>query len=269
MEVVMRRFGRLAFLLAVGFIFLAGCGEEETVNNISPYAVVLGNDAGGYVVLQGENCFSIAWYIHIDYDNIPFGGDAISSDEPALLNLSPGAHHLSVKSNAGVVAYDKYGIPCCKVYMRWEKEIIAETDYASPVTIDCDSALLDSVPWEDDKYEENDSLRVAYDLSGNEDVWLNLIKGFGQQWDDDWYKINVTLATDTLVITCSFPQIFGNIDIELVDTLDSVLSSSISDTDNEFISCIVPSSGIYYIRVYGDNSGNKYNLLWQCMRPPE
>ncbi|MCD6379752.1 PPC domain-containing protein [bacterium] len=266
----MRRFGRLAFLLAIGFVFLSGCGEEEiAVNNISPYAVVLGDEnAGGYVVLQGENCFPIAWYIHVDYDTIPFG-EAISSDEPALLNLSPGEHHLSVKSSAGVVARDRDGKACCKVYMRWEMEIVAETDYAPLVPVDCDSALLDSVPWKDDKYEQNDIPRVAYDLSGSRDVWLELVDGLGQQWDDDWYKIYVTPGDTLVQLTCTFTQIFGNIDIQLVDISENVLSSSSSDSDDEFISYIVPSSGTYYIKVYGADSGNEYDLLWRCMQPTE
>jgi len=270
MEVVMRRFIGLAFLLAVGFIFIGGCGEEEILKDINPYAVVLGDEnAGGYVVLQGINCFPIGLYIHIDYDTLPFGDGVISSDEPALLNLTPGQHHLTVKSNGAIVAKDKDDKPVSKVYLRWEKEIVAEADYAPIVFLYCDSAILDSVPWIDDKYEPNDRRQAAYDLSGDMNRALELINGRGKQWDDDWYKITVDSYELLVEITCDFEDMFGNIDMQLIDISDSVLCTSNSDDDDEFISWIVPSSGIYYIKIYGADSGNDYDLLWKGIQPPD
>ncbi|MDZ7859682.1 MAG: PPC domain-containing protein [Candidatus Krumholzibacteriota bacterium] len=259
---------RRIILLFVGLIFLLGC-EEESVQKIDPYATELGDEnAGGYVVIRGENCYPIGLYIHIDHDTVPFG--MISSDEPALLNLSPGTHHLSVKSNGGVIVFDDDENPISKVYMQWDKEIEAEADYAPLVPLDCDSAVLDSVPWEDDGYEENDRYSAAYDLTGDEGRKLDLIDGNGMQFDDDWYEIYVA-SGDTLVeVTCEFTHIRGDIDIELYDSLVNVVSSSNSSapgSDNEFISWVVSSGGTYYIRVYGDDSGNEYNLLWNSLSP--
>jgi len=264
MEVVMRRI----VLLFVGLVFLLGC-EEDSVMKINPYATELGDEnAGGYVVLKGVNCYPIGLYIHIDHDPVPLG--MISSDEPALLNLSPGTHHLSAKSNGGVIVFDDEENPICKVLIQWEKEIEAEADYAPVVRLDCDSAMLDSVPWIDDEYEENDSYSAAYDFTEDEGRRLELIDGYGLQFDDDWYEIYVA-SGDTLVeVTCEFTHYKGDIDIELYDSPDNVICYSDSSTvtsDDEFISCPVTSSGTYYIRVYGDDSGNEYDLLWRTYSP--
>ena len=35
--------------------------------------------------------------------------------------------------------------------------------------------------------------------------------------------------------------------------------------DNDYIDYTLPSSGTYYIKVYGDNSGNTYNLFWETL----
>ncbi len=262
----MRRLGKLTFLLAIGFIFLGGCAEEETITDVNPYATVLGDEnAGGHVVLEGRNCFPIGLYIHIDHDTLPLG--MISSDEPALLYISPGTHDLSVKSNGGVVVLDKKGKPVSMVYIRWEKEITAEADYAPVVVLDCFEAILEYVPWEDDNYEPNDSRTGAYDFTADAGRNLALIDGLGQQWDDDWYEISVSPGNTLVEVTCEFTDYLGNIDIELIDIEDNVLSSSTSDNDVESISFVVPSSGTYYIRVYGADHGNEYDLLWNAVSP--
>ena len=262
----MRRLGKLAFLLAIGFIFLYGCAEEEAILDVNPYATVLGDEnAGGYVVLEGQNCFPIGLYIHIDHDTLPLG--FISSDEAALLYISPGKHDLSVKSNGAVVIRDKEGRPVSKFYIRWEKEITAEADYAPVVRLDCFEAIIDYVPWEDDNYEPNDSRTGAYDFTADAGRKLALIDGMGQQWDDDWYKISVSSGNTLVEVTCEFTHYLGNIDIELIDIEDNVLSYSNSTTNVESISFVVPSNGIYYIRVYGPNKGNEYDLLWNAVAP--
>jgi hypothetical protein len=40
------------------------------------------------------------------------------------------------------------------------------------------------------------------------------------------------------------------------------LACSDSVTDDEFIGYEVPGPGIYYIRVYGHDAGNTYDLWW-------
>ena len=114
----------------------------------------------------------------------------------------------------------------------------------------------------DDAYEENDTLATAYDFT-SEQTWLSSIDSLGAQSDDDWYEINVSPSGYELVqVDCRFTDADGDIDVQLVDWSGTVLASSVSTSDNEFIEHVVPSAGTYYIRVYYDDAGNTYDLWW-------
>ncbi|MFX1478438.1 MAG: pre-peptidase C-terminal domain-containing protein [Promethearchaeota archaeon] len=115
----------------------------------------------------------------------------------------------------------------------------------------------------DDNYEENDDLDSAYVLS--EDTLLN-----GVQLDDDWYEISIAEGYENLTIILTFIHSSGNIDLALYNSSGDLLVSSTSSTDNEYLNLIVSSSGVFYIRVYGDNSGNSYSLTWSSIEytPP-
>lgn len=114
----------------------------------------------------------------------------------------------------------------------------------------------------DDYYEENDSLDAAYDLSINESVRLSLLHGLGVQSDDDWYRVSVLPGNEKVILDLRFKHSEGDIDLALHDASGSVLAQSISVTDNERISYMVPSAGIYYVRVYFANAGNAYDLAF-------
>lgn len=127
---------------------------------------------------------------------------------------------------------------------------------------------LGSLPIPDDNYEPNNVYTAAYNLSNNEQTWLNTLSGEGIQADDDWYKIIVKAGHTQVKIECTFTHIQGNIDIELYNSNGNSFTpatgtrSSTSLTDNELIECKVPSYGAYYIRVYNADNGNQYNLWW-------
>lgn len=115
----------------------------------------------------------------------------------------------------------------------------------------------------DDKYEPNNSPSVAYDLSSYQDVWLSNIDGSGILEDDDFYKINITFGHHHLQVNLTFNPTIGNIDIEIWDSGAVLLTGGYSTTDDEYIDYVVPSDGIYFIRILGPNSSNIYDLLWK------
>lgn len=115
----------------------------------------------------------------------------------------------------------------------------------------------------DDNYEPNNSPSVAYDLSSYQDVWLSNIDGSGILEDDDFYKINITFGHHHLQVNLTFNPTIGNIDIEIWDSGAVLLTGGYSTTDEEYIDYVVPSDGIYFIRILGPNSSNIYDLLWK------
>ncbi len=120
----------------------------------------------------------------------------------------------------------------------------------------------------DDNYEENDDYSTAYDLSAHENEWLHTIDGYGIQVDEDWYEISITDGYEDLNITLLFLDSMGNIDLALYDSSGNLIISSTTTSDHELIEYTVDSGGTYYIRVYGDNSGNSYTLIWITSKTP-
>ncbi len=114
----------------------------------------------------------------------------------------------------------------------------------------------------DDAYEENDDLLSAYDISFAEQTWLSLIAGNGIQADYDWYEIYITPGYEHLVVTLTFSDVAGDIDLDVYDGSGFIVTYSDSTTDNEYINYVLPSSGTYYLLVYFDDAGNSYDLWW-------
>lgn len=117
----------------------------------------------------------------------------------------------------------------------------------------------------DDNYEQNDGYLSAYDISPFENVWLNTINGMGVQLDEDWYEIFIARGFEHVIVDLTFSHSSGNIDLAVYDDYGSLIISSTSLTDNEKIDYRLPYNGTFYIKVYGDNSGNSYNLKWDAM----
>lgn len=120
----------------------------------------------------------------------------------------------------------------------------------------------------DDNYEENDVIGSAWwPGSAWPNEWLSSKNGMGIQSDFDWYKIYVRPGHERIIIDCIFTHASGNIDIALY-TLNGRNLDSTSTTDNEHID-YKASAGTtdYYILVYGDNSGNSYDLIWNDVDP--
>lgn len=122
----------------------------------------------------------------------------------------------------------------------------------------------------EDLYEQNDSLATAWDNGGApadwEGEWLSDIEGSGTAvaGDDDWYKIEVnTDGYERIMIECRFDHDYGDIELYLYDASENELAYSVSGSNNEHIDFVVPSTGIYYIKIENiDVGSNTYDLYW-------
>ena len=84
-------------------------------------------------------------------------------------------------------------------------------------------AVLLSIPFfaagnarADDPYEENDDWGTAYHPGYNwARTWLSDINGLGIQADEDWYLIDVDVASQRIQVDCRFTHADGDIHITL------------------------------------------------------
>ena len=112
--------------------------------------------------------------------------------------------------------------------------------------------------FQDDDYEENDSFGAAADITAEPSI-------DAVQFDDDWFKITVPVSNAYLAVLASFDNADGNIDMAIYAEGDYVtpLAESLgTDVDFESFSLAV-AAGNYYVRVFGDNTNETYQLSWQ------
>ncbi|MBU1908431.1 MAG: pre-peptidase C-terminal domain-containing protein, partial [Verrucomicrobia bacterium] len=136
----------------------------------------------------------------------------------------------------------------------------------SPQTISVQITVVVS----DDVYEHNDTPGTAYDwtyegANSPQDfhrTWLSEEEGLAVQADEDWYKIRVEPGYEHVTVTCLFAQAQGDIDLALCDAAGTELAASRGSADNESLTVTVGASGYYFIRVFGANAGNEYDLWW-------
>jgi len=125
----------------------------------------------------------------------------------------------------------------------------------------------DDLSTTDDNYEENDVYTSAYDLSTHKNEWLSNVDGHGVQMDDDWYEISIEPGYEQLFVDLTFAHTADDLNLGIYDASGTFVIGSTSSTDNEQIDYVLPSAGIYYIRVYGNNKGNEYDLRWNSNKP--
>jgi len=124
---------------------------------------------------------------------------------------------------------------------------------------------FDIVPFDDPfdyPFGGNDDWINATDLSdpSEEGIWhWDLISA-----DDDWYKVNVSWDEKRLNVEVDHDNAHGYISFDIywyngIDPYDNWIAG----TDDVWIDITVPWDGEYYIHIYGDFSGNQYNLRWE------
>jgi hypothetical protein len=105
----------------------------------------------------------------------------------------------------------------------------------------------------------------------DEMTWLTSILGGGTADNADWYEIDVTSSYNHVIVDLTFIHAGGNIDVELLDSVGTVLAREASTTDNEYLTFDVdPAGGTHYIRVYpvGTPTCNPYDMWWDDIQPP-
>ena len=120
-----------------------------------------------------------------------------------------------------------------------------------------------------DAFEQNDSQESAYDLTDPIDTDGQPISiiDVPTQEGEDWYRIE-TLEPDTfLYIELTHDNDDGNIEFELYDSSGAIVSGALvdptTDEDRDRIRVQVADVDEYFIRVFGDNQYNDYDLLWE------
>lgn len=116
---------------------------------------------------------------------------------------------------------------------------------------------------EDDTYEQNDITENAFYLANYEGMWLSDISGLAVQLDDDWFAVTLPSDNRRVIIDCQFTHGDGDLDLELYDSAGSRVASSETESDDEAIDVVLPDSATYFVKVFGADTGNAYNLWWQ------
>ncbi len=114
----------------------------------------------------------------------------------------------------------------------------------------------------DDAYEENDNNVTAYDLTSNEGTWLSSIAGTGISLDDDYYRIDVTLANPLIAISINITG-DGVMKCQLVDENGTsyLMQDLISNKDSQ-LRFLLSQAGTYYLRLYSSVAGCTYDVRW-------
>lgn len=108
----------------------------------------------------------------------------------------------------------------------------------------------------DDEFEENDISDDAADITATPDI-------LAVQFDTDWYRFELTEPGTFLSLIASFTHTNGNVDLALYAAGDLVnpLATSETELNNETIR-VEGTPGIYYVRVTGDDTNQRYRLIW-------
>ena len=122
----------------------------------------------------------------------------------------------------------------------------------------------------DDKCEENDDHTNAFDISENEQQWLSDIKDYGIQSDNDWYKILIDDGEEHIRIKFFAMMIqYWDFHIDLYyENLTLVQTESTRRVMiyKGYYPFIIDqklnSSGYYFIKIYGINNSDIYDLWW-------
>jgi hypothetical protein len=123
----------------------------------------------------------------------------------------------------------------------------------------------------DDAYEHgynnntinNNDPSSAYDLSNDQHRSLWEINGLALQFDEDWYEIYVGPGFERLIVEIKYDNAEGMLGFEIYNGNLTEITGNFSMVDDAFIDYVLPDSGVYYIKVFGDNTGNVYNLRYR------
>ena len=117
----------------------------------------------------------------------------------------------------------------------------------------------------EDNYESNNTFVSARDKAAllPKGAMLSSVDGEGTQYDNDWYKLIVDPNESEITVTLSNTSFTGAISLGLYNSRGYLVATSDEDVDEQkvvYYSSL--ASGTYYARVYGDNTGDQYDLIY-------
>lgn len=119
----------------------------------------------------------------------------------------------------------------------------------------------------DDAFEENDSIETAADIEDFKQLRLSA-EDVPTQGDDDWYRVVAEEVDSVLVLELTYTKLEGSVYLELYDSGENLLASDLTDDDLKYLQYTLPDTGDYFIRVFGDDAYNEYDLFWNA-RPED
>ncbi|KKM22640.1 hypothetical protein LCGC14_1623210, partial [marine sediment metagenome] len=145
--------------------------------------------------------------------------------------------------------------------------------------------------FDEDIYEPNDSYLNATDITANDNYEIGILledhlpkmsaegpeneilslrtsDGLGLQYDEDWYETYVPEERLNLLITLIYDYAEGVMGLEVYDFEMRKVAENFTEHDGEIINVNLRLNGTYYIRVFGDNTGNVYDLMWATSELP-
>ena len=120
----------------------------------------------------------------------------------------------------------------------------------------------------DDIFETNDDSAIATDISSYENDRISRTD-FGVQYNEDYYSLYISEGFQRLRVFLEYDFSEGIMGFEIYDNNLNKITGNFTLVDNDYIDYEVPSNGTYYIRVFGDNSGNIYDLFWEAWENEE
>ncbi|MBN1515317.1 pre-peptidase C-terminal domain-containing protein, partial [Candidatus Sumerlaeota bacterium] len=189
------------------------------------------------------------------------------------------------QGNIDVILYNSAGVEIARAESTTDNEVIvfALPPADPPGSTRCyyieiigdDSGNLYDLIWnayEEDGAEPNDDIGSAYNLTNGVAACLSdpaFLGGPATQLDDDWYQIDVAAGYDSLVIDVTFDHAGGNINVQVfLGDETNLVGAGASQTDNEQVVIMNPN-GSYFVRVYGPNNGNQYDLCYELLDDDE
>lgn len=116
---------------------------------------------------------------------------------------------------------------------------------------------------QDDFYERNDTIGDAQDILTAANLRLSEERGLGIQRNDDWFVINPNRNRPIVIVRAEFIHEDGDINLEVYNSEGDIMGSGTTILDNEFVSIEVHGQGPFFIRVFGDDTGNTYDLYYE------
>ncbi len=206
-------------------------------------------------------------YMNYDFDaagtyvlRVRANGDAASAGTGAF-------YRLFIEPEGGCLDLDGDGVSSCAGDCNdYDSRVLpAATDVCDGVDNNCDGATDERCVGTclDDLREPNDTFAQATVLSAGSLAELTYCGG-----DADFYALDAAAGTE-LRVDVLFAHAQVNLSAELYDTDGfTVLSSSASADDNETVMAVAPTSGRYYVRVFGALSAQgSYELVVSLTGP--